>query len=56
MRDEPKKVSELDYGKDFLHPTFFNLHPTKFSNSENVFYFENENLELKIIHSEKVDS
>jgi len=42
-------------GKDFLHPTFLNMHPTKFSISENVLYSENENPELKIIHSRKVD-
>jgi len=42
-------------GKDFLHPTFLNLHPTKFSNFENILYSGNEKLELKIIHSGKVD-
>ena len=45
----------LFQGKDFLHPTFFNLYPIKFTNSENVFYSGYETLELKIIHSEKID-
>jgi len=42
-------------GKDFLHPTFLNLYPTKFLNSENVLYSGYENPKFKIIHYGKVD-
>jgi len=40
-------------GNCFLHPTLLNLHPTQFQNSENTLYSENENPELKTMHSGK---
>jgi len=53
MEDKCHKFDPTFQGKLLPAPNIFNL--TQFQNYENILYFENENPELKIIHSKKVD-
>jgi len=55
MKVQKETVFKLIWGKCFLHPIIFNLHPTYFLISKNALNYGNKNPELKIIYAGKIN-